>query len=133
MTITPADVLIWTQVTVSQTQLDVFEPAAEAKLDADGGSAITGAPRTQLLSYLIAGYATTAAGGAGKQSESIGNYSYTRQSSTGTSIWIDLYKETLASLVASAGNGSGTGLADRVDKDIMKLNRQFPRPAGRLI
>jgi len=135
MTITPADVLLWTNVTVSQTQLDAFGPAAEAKLNADGGSAISGAPRTQLLSYLVAGYATTALGGSGKQSETIGNYSYTRQSAKTTSVWTDLYKEKLSALIASAGQVIVTGspLVEHIDKDIFKLNRTFPKSSGRLI
>lgn len=138
MTLTPAEVLIWTQVTVTQTQLDAFEPAADAKLNADGGSAITGSSRTQLLSYLVAGYATTASGGAtDKQSETIGNYHYTRETSTtgSTSEWFARYEEVLSSLITVTGllSSSGSPMVERVDKDILKLNREYPWTEGRLI
>ncbi|HJJ36815.1 MAG TPA: hypothetical protein O0X27_06550 [Methanocorpusculum sp.] len=136
MTISPADVLLWTNVAVSIHQLDAFGPAAEAKLDADGGHDIAGPSRTQLLAYLVAGYMTTVEQrGGGNQSETLGNYSYTRKSSAGTSVWIDLYQETLKPLIAAAGSSarSGTPLVDRVDVDVLQLNRQFPRLSGRLI
>jgi len=135
MQLVPAEVLMWTGVIVSIDQLKAFEPAADATLNADGGSAITGASRKQLLSYLIAGYMDVASGGIGKQSETIGNYSYTRQSSETTSVWFDLYKEKLSALIASAGQviASGSPLVERIDKDILKLHRTFPRASGRLI
>lgn len=127
--VTPADVLRWTGITISQDDCDAFIPAAEARLNADSGNEIPNAIKTALICYLIASYKTTSEDNSFAASESIGGYSYSKKSSSSTSVWIDLYNETLSPFKSSAGRESmsnGGGLVEHsADKNCVRMNRMY--------
>lgn len=126
--ITPADMLRWTGLTVSEEDCAVFGSVAEARLAADGGSALPQAVKTMLMCYLVASFNTVQTGNTFAQSESIGGYSYTKRSSSSTSNWIDLYWENLKSYKAaasSAAGGKGGIVRHSVDESMVRMNRTY--------
>ncbi|HJJ36453.1 MAG TPA: hypothetical protein O0X27_04680 [Methanocorpusculum sp.] len=127
---TPADVLRWTGLEISPADCTFFDAAAETQLDADGGMAIAGTMRTQLICYLIASRIACRGPSAQKQSETLGDYSYSRRSSTGSSVWYDWYRELLDSLTAADGMPTETngGIVERtVDTDLIALHGSSSR------
>lgn len=127
--VTPADVLRWTGITISQDDCNEFNPVAEARINADSGNSIPNAIKTALMCYLIASYKSTQSGNNLTASESIGGYSYSQKSSSSTSVWIDLYNETISPFKSSAGKASasnGGGLVEHsVDRNIVRMNRMY--------
>ncbi len=115
-----SDVESWTGLSVTETALSSYLPAAELQLAEDGGGSLTEPRRTQALCYLIASYASGASEDSEYQSESIGGYSYSKASSvSGLSIWVDRYRALLP-LPPFASTG-GRNSSKRVDYEFLKL------------
>lgn len=131
--VTPADVLRWTGLTISQDDCDAFSQAAEARLSADSGNEIPNAIKTALICYLIASFKTAQDNSSFAYSESIGGYSYSSNTSTETSVWMDMYKETLSPFKSSAGKASfadAGGLVEHsADSGMVRMNRSYSEGA----
>lgn len=125
--VTAADVLLWTNLTISSEMVTAFEAAAIERLIQDGVNYLTGTTRTQAICYLIAASYQSRGAKGDFQSENIGGYSYSRRTTKSSlSNWIDMYKEILPGTVAGGGSTTATsGSATRVDETILSLNRRF--------
>lgn len=121
-----SDVESWTGITVTETALASYLPAAESQLVEDGGGTLTEPRRTQALCYLIASYASIANSNSEYQSESIGGYSYSKASSTsGLSIWVDRYRSLLPTApITSTGVQT---CSKRVDSEFLRLGGRLKR------
>lgn len=130
--LTPADMLLWTGLEVTPQELTSYEQSAAIQLKADGGQFMPSVMQTKALCYLVAADLEAKSGKSAMTSEHLGSYSYTRQSSTSGSVWLDLYYRLLAQFTAggalpSSRNGGITG---RIDKHMVSLNRRFSHGRG---
>lgn len=127
--LTPADIRFWTDIEVSEEECRRFSAVAETRLNADGGYALLGELRVQLLSYLVAALVVGKQSPDRKTSERIGDYSYTLQVSSGNSNgWYDVYQELLNALIVESGapSSSNGGIVEHtVDWDMIQLNREY--------
>jgi len=122
--VTSADMQFWTKLEVSEEDATRYTEAVFAEFQAAGGESLPQATQTQAMCYLIASKIDNANGNSGKQSESLGGYSYSRMASTNTSRWLDLYYEVLKAITKGVEYAHG-GLVQRVDLNVVQMNRRY--------
>ena len=125
-----ADILFWTKYSIPDTDAARYTAAAETRLNADGGSALAGEVRNQLLCYLIGDMIATSVQEGTSSSETIGDYSYSTSSTAVRSadFWISKYRSALAAISGAHGRPTADngGIADRTsDSELISLYRRF--------
>jgi len=122
--VTSSDILFWTSLEVSEEDASRYFSSVLPLFLADGGNALSGDTRTQALCYLIASRIVNRNGTAGKISESLGGYSYTRKAPSSSSYWMDLYHEVMSGILHMSAL-LDDGPVKRVDTRVVQMNRRY--------
>lgn len=122
--ITSDDMLFWTKIELSETDVIRYEEAVLPEFQSLGGTSLPLATQKQALCYLIASKILNSQDGGFKTSESLGGYSYSRNASTYSNRWLDLFYEVLKSVGRGIEYAHG-GLVERTDLNVVQLNRRY--------
>lgn len=118
---------VWTGLSISDTDISVYEPVCTMQLQADGGDALPSDMKVMALCYLIASKIQAKDSQNQFTSENLGGYSYSRKSTASLSYWLDMYNSVLNGYISKGGISTLTkgNNAERVDKCVLTLNRRF--------